>query len=46
LVFPRGLRLLARLLGWLFLRRMAATALEETVRNAKRIVETERSISE
>jgi uncharacterized protein YndB with AHSA1/START domain len=43
LVFPRGFRLLARLLGWLFLRRMAASALEETVLNAKRIVEKEQS---
>lgn len=41
LVFPRGFRLLARLLGWLFLRRMAARALEETVQNAKRIVEAD-----
>lgn len=41
LIFPPGFRLLARLLGWLFLRRMAANALEETVQNATRIVETE-----
>lgn len=44
LVFPRGLTLLARLVGWLFLRRMAAAALEETVQNAKRIVETEHTV--
>jgi uncharacterized protein YndB with AHSA1/START domain len=43
LVFPRGFRMLARVLGWLFLRRMAAAALEETVENAKRIVESEGS---
>lgn len=43
LVFPRGFRVIARVLGWLFLGRMAATALEETVQNAKRLVESERS---
>lgn len=43
LVFPRWLGLLARVLGPLFLRRMAATALERTVQNAKRIVESERT---
>lgn len=41
--FPKGFRLLGRILGWLFLRRMAAAALEETVENAKRIVESERT---
>lgn len=43
LVFPRGFRVIARLLGWLFLSRMATTALEKTVQNAKRMVESERS---
>lgn len=41
--FPRGFRMLARVIGWLFLRRMAAAALDETVENAKRIVESEGS---
>lgn len=43
LYFPRGFRVLARILGYLFLRRQAASALEETVLNAKRIVERERA---
>lgn len=41
LEFPRGMKLLARLLGPLFLRRMASNALAETAGNAKRIVEAE-----
>jgi len=41
LVFPRGMRLLARLLGGLFLRQRAATAVEDPVQNAKRVVESE-----
>lgn len=41
LVFPPWLRLIARILGWLFLTRMAATAVEETIQNAKQIIESE-----
>lgn len=43
--FPRGYRLLARLVGVLFLRRMATSALEGTVQNAKRIIETEQAVT-
>lgn len=39
MIFPRGLRLLARILGALFLGGMAAETIEETARNAKRIIE-------
>lgn len=41
LVFPPGLQLIGRLVGWLFLRRVAASIVEETVGNAKCIVESE-----
>ncbi len=41
--FPPGFKLIARFVGWLFLRRVVASIVEETVGNAKRIVESERS---